>query len=54
MVDDSAAMSLNLAAAVCAAVYEGLRQLANLPPGPAWASSGPDYSADAGGIRITT
>jgi tRNA (cytidine/uridine-2'-O-)-methyltransferase len=29
MVDDPAARSLNLATAVCAAVYEGLRQLAS-------------------------
>ena len=28
MIDDPAARSLNLANAVCAAVYEGLRQLA--------------------------
>ena len=31
MIDDPSARSLNLANAVCAAVYEGLRQLAQKP-----------------------
>jgi tRNA (cytidine/uridine-2'-O-)-methyltransferase len=33
MIDDPAARSLNLANAVCAAVYEGLRQFASAQPG---------------------
>jgi tRNA(Leu) C34 or U34 (ribose-2'-O)-methylase TrmL len=33
MIDDPGARSLNLANAVCAAVYEGLRQFASTEPG---------------------